>query len=177
VSWEQEAVRPRRSGAGPFEGAGDRFDARVEHIGHLVGVVANYLAQDEHGTLASGQNLQCGHEGQGDGFGLFVACLWAERHASRTLEEGVGIWLQPHDFAEPTRFGRFNIGIIPLLGRASAGRAKRVETSSGGDAVEPCPDRGASVESSEAAPGSQQRILESVLGVLEGSEHAVAVHQ
>jgi hypothetical protein len=48
----------------PAEGAVDRFDGRVEHLGHLVGVVSEYLAQDEHGALASGQDLQCGQEGQ-----------------------------------------------------------------------------------------------------------------
>jgi hypothetical protein len=128
VSREREAfaLAGRRqaalqAGAGPFEGAVDRFDGRVEHVGHLVGVVTEYLAQDEHGALASGQELQCGHEGQGDGFGLFVAGLRAERHVDRPLEEGVGIWLEPDDFAEPTRLGRFNLGVVPRLGRASAG--------------------------------------------------------
>jgi hypothetical protein len=41
-------------GAGPFEGAVDRFHRRFEHVPHLFGVISEYLAQDEHGTLASG---------------------------------------------------------------------------------------------------------------------------
>jgi hypothetical protein len=45
------------AGARPFEGTVDRFDGRVEHLGHLVGVVSEHLAQDEHGALASGQDL------------------------------------------------------------------------------------------------------------------------
>jgi hypothetical protein len=65
-------------------------------------------------------------------------------------------------------------GDVPLLGRASAGRAKRVEAAVGGDPVEPGAHRGASLEPSEPFPGGQQRLLE---GVLEGSQHPVAVHQ
>ena len=40
---------------------------------------------------------------------------------SSTLEEAVGIRLEPDDFTEPGRLGRFNVGHIPFLGRASAG--------------------------------------------------------
>ncbi len=85
--------------------------------GHLIGVVSEYVAQDEHGELASWQDPQCGHEGQGDGFGLFVAGLRAERQVNRALEEGVGIWLEPHDVAEPGRLGRFNPVDVPLHDR------------------------------------------------------------
>ena len=46
----------------------------------------------------------------------------------------------------------------------------------GGDPVQPGAQRGASLEPAEALPGGQQRVLEGVLGVLEGSEHPVAVH-
>ena len=94
----------------------------------------------------------------------------------RTLEEGVGIRLEPDDLAEPGRLGRFDAGHVPLLGRASAGRAARVEAPVGGDPVEPGAQRGASLEPAEALPGGQQRVLQGVLGVLERSEHPVAVH-
>jgi hypothetical protein len=36
--------------------------------------------------LARRQDLKGGHEGQGDGLGLLVAGLWAERHIDRTLD-------------------------------------------------------------------------------------------
>src|SRR6266545_2020430 len=165
-----------QAGAGPFEGAVDRLDGRVEHVGHLVGVESEDVAQDEHGELARRQDLKRGHEGQGDGFGLLVAGLGPERHVDRPLQEGVGIWLEPYKFAEPGRLGRFNLGHVPPPGGASAGRAPRVEAPVGGDPVEPGADRGAALEPSEALPGSQQRVLEGVLGVLEGSEHPVTVH-
>jgi hypothetical protein len=82
-------------------------------------VVPEYVAQDEHGALASGQNLQRGHERQRDGFGLFVARLRAERHLARTLQEDVGIRLEPRDLAEAGRLSRLNLGDdVPLAGRA-----------------------------------------------------------
>jgi hypothetical protein len=121
--------------------------------------VSEDLAQDQHGALARGQDLQCGHEGQGDRFGLFVACLRAQRRVDRTFQEGVGIWLEPHDFAEPSRLRRLNPGDVPLLGRAPVGPAKRVEAPVGGDPIEPGADRGASLEPAEALPGRQQRVL------------------
>ena len=64
-----------QAGEGPFEGAVDRFDGRVEHVGHLVGVESEDVAQDEHGELARRQDLQGGDEGQGDGFGLLIPGL------------------------------------------------------------------------------------------------------
>jgi hypothetical protein len=64
------------------------------------------VAQDEHGDLARRQDLQCSHEGQGDGFGLLVAGLRPGRNVDRTLGDGVGKRLQPDDFAEPGRLGR-----------------------------------------------------------------------
>ena len=57
------------------------------------------VAQDEHRELAGRQDLKGGHEGQGDGFGLLVAGLRAERRGDGTLEQGVGKWLKPDDFA------------------------------------------------------------------------------
>ncbi len=39
------------AGAGPFEGAVDRFHARLQHVGHLVRVESEDVAQDEHGDL------------------------------------------------------------------------------------------------------------------------------
>ena len=81
------------------------------------------VAQDEDGELARRQELKGGHEGQGDGLGLLVAGLRAERHVDRTLEEGVGKWLEPDDFAEPGRLGRFNLGMFhSLAGRRLAER-------------------------------------------------------
>src|SRR5262249_59392587 len=83
------------------------------------------VTQNKDGELAGRQDLQGGHEGQGDGFGLLVAGLRAGRPADRTLEQGVGVWLDPYDLAQPGRLGRLNLGDVPLLGGAPAGPAGR----------------------------------------------------
>ena len=44
-----------QAGARPLERAGDRLDGRVEHVGHLAGVEAEHVAQDQHGELAGGR--------------------------------------------------------------------------------------------------------------------------
>lgn len=72
--------------------------------------------------------------------------------------------------------GRFNVGHVPFLGWASAHRPAGVEAPAGGDPVQPGAQRGASLEPSEALPCGQQRVLEGVFGVLEGSQHPIAVH-
>src|SRR5215510_5930881 len=46
--------RRLQAGAGPFQDAVDRFDGRVEHVGDFVGVVSEYLAQDQqYGSVSS----------------------------------------------------------------------------------------------------------------------------
>src|SRR5215831_11187343 len=57
-----------QAGARPFEGAVDRFEGRVQYVGHLVRAESEDVAQDEDGELPRPQNLKRGHEGQGDGF-------------------------------------------------------------------------------------------------------------
>ena len=76
-----------QAGARPFERAVDRVDGRVQHVRHLARVEPEDVAEDEDGELARRQELEGGHEGQGDGLGLLVAGLRAERCADRTLED------------------------------------------------------------------------------------------
>jgi hypothetical protein len=151
LEWGRFAAGSRRqaalqAGACPLQGAVDRLGGRAQHVGHLNGVKSEDIAQDEHGELARRQDLQRGDEGQGDGFGLLIPRFGAGRHVDRPLKEGVGIWLEPYDLAEPGRFGRFILGDVPRLGRSTAGRAKRVAAAVGGDSVEPGADRGAALE-------------------------------
>ena len=130
---------------------------------------SEHVAQNEDGELARRQNLKGGHEGEGDGFGLLVAGLRAKRHIDRTLEKGVGKRLQPYNLAEPGRLRWYNSGKVPLLGGSSAGRAARIEAPVGGDPIEPGAERGAFLELTKAFPGGQQRLLQGVLGILEGT--------
>jgi len=137
-------------------------------------VEPEHVAQDHHGELAGRQHLQRGHERERDGLRLLEAGL---RAVGRPLEQGVGQRFEPDDLTEPGRLRRFDVRHVPLLGGAPAGRAARVEALVGGDPVEPRPHRGAPLEPGQAPPGGQQRVLHGVLGVLDGAEHPVAVHQ
>ena len=149
----------------------------LQHAGHLAGVESEDVAQDEDGDLARRQQLQGGHEGQRDGFGLLVAGLRPGRPAGGALEEGVRKRLQPDGLVARGRHGRFELRHIPLPGRAPARRAARVEAPVGGDLVQPGAQRRAFLsEPADALPGGQHRLLDGVLGVGEGSEHPVAVH-
>src|SRR6478609_2164530 len=58
------------AGAGSFERTVGRFEGHLQHAGYLAGVESKDVAQDEDGDLAWWQQLQGGHEGQRDGFGL-----------------------------------------------------------------------------------------------------------
>ena len=84
-----------QASAGSFEGAVDRLDGHLQHLGHLAGVEPEDVAQDEDGDLARRKQLQGGHEGQRDGFALLVAGLWPERLVDGVLEERVRKRLQP----------------------------------------------------------------------------------
>ena len=93
-------------------------------LGHLAGVEPEDVAQDEHGELARRQDLQGGHEGEGDGFGLLVAGLGAGRQGGRTGQERVGVRLEPDGLAEPGRLGWLDPGNVPrLAGRRLAVRS------------------------------------------------------
>jgi len=130
-------------------------------------VESEHIAQDEHGNLAGRQDLKGGHEGQGDGFGLLVPGLGPGRRPGDVLQERVRERLEPGDLAEPGRLGRHDAGNVPFPGGSPPGRAKQVEAPVGGDPVQPGAQRGAFLESAEALPCGQQRVLDGVLGVLD----------
>src|SRR5262245_5801522 len=93
----------------------------------------------------------------------------------RALEERFGIRLKPRDLSESRRFRWFHLRHVPLLGGAAACGTKRVEAPVGRDAIEPGADRGAFLERCETLPCRQQGLLQSVLGILQGSKHPVAM--
>src|SRR5215475_13104678 len=111
-------------------------DHRFASFKRLVNSVESEdVAQDEDGELARRQELKRGNEGQRDGFRLLIPGLRSERPIDRTLEEGVGKGLEPYDFAEPRRLGRFNPRYIPVLGGSPTGRAANVQAPVSGNAA------------------------------------------
>jgi hypothetical protein len=65
---ERLALHRCQGGPRPLQRAVDRGDGGVEQFGDLGGVPPEHLAQDEHRALARREVLQCGDEGQADGF-------------------------------------------------------------------------------------------------------------
>ncbi len=100
-----DVVAPQ-AGAGAFERAVDRVDGRVEHRGDFDGVIAEHLAQDQHGTLARGQQLQRGDEGERDRFVLLIARLGTQDlAASRWRFRGSASGYGSSHTTSPSRLG------------------------------------------------------------------------
>ena len=164
-------------GAGAFEGAVYGFLGGAEHLGDFGGVVAQDVAEDERGALAWGQQLQGGDEGQGDGLGGLVAGLRSGALVDEVVEQDVGVGFQPgRGVAGAGGFGQGGLGQRGGDAGASAVGAQHAQAPIGRDLVEPGPERGPLAELAEVTPGGHEGLLECVLGVLQGSQDAVAVH-
>lgn len=91
----------------------------------------------------------------GDGFDpVFAIALW-QRHA--------------------VAHGLRRVGALHGADALPFGRGEGVEADVGGDAVEPGLHARALVEAVEGLPGAEHGLLDGVLGVEDGAEHAVAV--
>ena len=120
--------------------------------------------------------MQGGHEHEGDGFGLLVPGLRAEARRARA-EAGIGIRLQPQDVAQPGRLGRSTpVTTDALAGRRPAARLalrqRLVAIRYSHVRTDARPSR---IRGSPATPRTRV-LLDRILGVLERSEHPVAVH-
>ncbi len=101
-----------KAGPGPLQGAVDRTDGRVKHVAHLVGVVPEHVAQDEHGQLTRGQCLERGHESrENDLSGQFTLSYELKPLSSFGLGKNGGFVLKlPGELEVP-----FAIGGIPFF--------------------------------------------------------------
>ena len=165
-----------QGGPRTLEGTRDRVDGGVEHGGHLGGGIAEHVTQHEHGHLTRRQELEGGHEREGDRLALFVASRGVGRPVDHAVEECVGDGLEPDDLAEARGLRRVDSRHVPLLRRSSRRRAPRVEAPVGRDAVQPGAKRRAAFERGEALPRGEQGVLQRVLGVADRAQHPIAVH-
>ena len=151
-------------------------DRGVEQLGHLVGLPAQHLAQDQDGALPRRQVLQRGDERQPDR-------LPRDRPLGRI---GVLRHHLPVEHRLDPRRARPAAGQRVLHRRVRrAGQVHRqrpplpagqlVEADVGGDPVQPGAQRRPALEVGQPAPGAHHRLLHRVLGVEGRPEHPVAV--
>jgi hypothetical protein len=161
-------------GPGPLEHAVHRGHAGAEQLGHLAGLPAQDLPQDEHRPLAGGQVLEGGDEGQAD-------ALARRRHLGRIAvlghDAGVG------DGRDPRLLGPGG----PGEGTGAARRAEvhgqgpalaaseHVEADVGGDAVDPRAHGRPALEALDPPPGPHHGLLHRVVSLEARPQHAVAV--
>ena len=108
---------------------------------------------------------------------LCVAVLRTEQCVGRPLiEKPVGKRIEPWHLAEPARLGRLHAENVPLFGQAPARRPAGIQAPVGRDPIEPGAERRAPLEIFEALLCGRQRFLESILRILETSQHPVAMH-
>ena len=140
-------------------------DARVEQLSDLCRLPPQHLAEDQDGPLPRRKVLQRGDE----------------REANRlVLDRDVG---GIRDRLDPGHLGRdVQVALDRLSRRAEVHRhgaplpaAQHVEADVRGDPVEPRFDRGPALEAVEAAPGPDERLLDSILGFERRGEHPVGV--
>ena len=96
---------------------------------------------------------------------------------SRHLQQPVGVRLEPRQFDR-----RREVGVQDLFGRAHVGRhdtlraaRQRVEARVRRDPVEPGPEQRTPLERGTRLPRLEVRVLDEVVGVVDRTEHPVAV--
>ncbi len=109
--------------SGPLQRAVHGRDARLEQLGHLVGVPAQHLAQDEHRSLPRREVLERGDEREADRLagGRQLGRIAVARHHTRVgdrLDPGVSRARPRRARCRPARRGRG-----PSAGPGAAGRA------------------------------------------------------
>ncbi len=101
----------------------------------------------------------------------------APRSRPRRPSRLVGVGLDPHGLDQRLAGAVVRVRGRPVVDRQHPLRPPRdcVEAGVGRDPVEPGAERTSICEPGQPAPGTQQRLLQRVLGVVHRAEHAVAV--
>ena len=135
-----------------------------------------HLAQDQDGALLRRQVLKRRDERQLDALALLVARFGPEQLVA-DVEGLVRVRLDPHRLDERLADAVVRVGGRSVVDRQHPLRTPRdhVQARVRGDLVEPGAQRAARGESRQAAPGTQQRVLQRILRVVDRAEHAVAV--
>ena len=169
----------RRPGA--VQRAGDGRLGQPEVLGGLPRRPPEHVAQDEHRSAPGRQVLEGGDEREldrlatdGDRVGLVVP-------VGDGLPQAVGEGLQPRDVGPRHHLVVAGTGVgrrrAEVLWQHAAGPSGEcVEAGVGGDPVQPGAQGRPALELLEVPPRPQEGLLDEVLGLVDRTEHAVAVH-
>ena len=125
--------------------------------------------------------LEGGDEGQldrlagdGDGVGLLVP-------VGGGLPQAVRERLQPRDVGPGHHLDRADPGpggrrLQVLRQHPPSPPVEGIQAGVGGDAVQPGPQRRPALEAADVPPRPQERLLHQVLGLLDRTDHAIAMH-
>ena len=160
---------------GPLQRAVHRHHGGVQQIGHLGGLPAEHLAQNQDRALPGRQMLQRGDERQPDG-------VVQDHLTSRVGVRGghrrvTGDRLDPGGLRQGGYRGRgrgHRRGQVHRQ-RAALPTAQHVQADVGGDAVQPGAHRGTALEPVERPPGPHHGLLHGVVRVMSRAQHSVAV--
>ncbi len=152
-------------GTGPLQRAVRRGHAHIQQHRRLAGGPAQHVPGDQRGALPRRQDLERGHERQLDGLPLDHGRVGLLAGRGRLVQQPVRVRLEPG-----------HLGERPQHGGPVRTAAEGIQAHVRGDAVQPGAEQRAAAETVPAAPGTQERLLHRVLGVVERGEHAVAVH-
>ena len=153
----------------------DGRDRGVQGFGGFSRAEPEDVAEDQRRALGRRQVLKSDDEGELHGLALGVSGLGGGHVLEPEARVGVGL--------DPDRLGQrlANPG-VGIARRAVVERkdalgafCRDVDAGVGRDPVEPAAKRASPFEARQPPPGTQHRVLQGVLGVVERAEHAVAV--
>ena len=162
-------------GTGPAQRHGHRLLGGVQRARHLAGGEAEHVPEHQHGPGPRREQLQRGDERQRYRLAPLDPRLRTRVVVRQAVQQHVRVGLQP---GHRVRAGRRRAaGGQAQRGLRPPGRgAQLVQAGVGGHPVQPGPDGRPGLERGQAAPGREQRLLQGIIRVVEGTEHPVAVH-
>src|SRR5262249_8586686 len=150
-------------------------DLRVEDLRDLLGMIPQHIPQDQRRALARWQELQRSNEGQRYRFSSLIARLRPWRAVGELVEQRVGIGVEPQDLAAAARLWAVYRRHTALHPAAAPVCAQQVQAAAGGDPIQPGSERRASFKGAQTLPGSQQRLLQRLLGVVQRAKDTITM--
>src|SRR5262249_49228211 len=94
----------------------------------------------------------------------------------KPLKKRVRVGLQPRHLAQSGRLGQIKLGHLGRVRSRPANLGSQpVQAAIGRDAVQPRPNRRAALETAQTLPSGEERVLQCILRVVDGTQDSVAM--